>query len=113
MFCASLCATKTTQCTYEPSHQLCELDSYDHFRWIYQLCVVHFQRNLHKLQNSVSQGVYNAMLSIACSKPHPDFKNTLRIIQSGGKKAKGMSCPLDIDSKHLVQLEYSMDQRED
>jgi len=80
MFCVLLCATNIKLYRYEHSCQLCDLDPYDHLCWIYQLCIVHFQQNLLKLRNSVSQGVYTAMLSIACSEPHPDFENTLRII---------------------------------
>lgn len=94
MFCVSLCGANTVFCRYEPTCRLCDLDPCDHLRRIYRLCTVHFQRNLHKLRSSVSPGVYNAMQSIACTEPHPDFDNTLKVIQSGGKKAKGMCIPI-------------------
>ena len=48
------------------------------------------QRNVQKIHHFVTHTVEKAMLSISSFKRHPDFKNTLHIIKTGGKKAKGM-----------------------
>ncbi|KAF8432134.1 hypothetical protein L210DRAFT_3614367 [Boletus edulis BED1] len=106
MFCVSLCATNTMVCRYEPSCRVCDLTPYDHLRCVYRLCIVHFRRNLLKLQTSVNPSVYNAMLSIACTEPHPDFKHTLRIIQNGGKKAKAWLKEKIVDTKFALPALY-------
>ncbi|KAF8126785.1 hypothetical protein EV363DRAFT_1298507 [Boletus edulis] len=67
---------------------------------------VHFRRNLLKLRTSVNPSVYNAMLSIACTEPHPDFKHTLRIIQNGGKKAKAWLKEKIVDTKFALPALY-------
>jgi hypothetical protein len=77
-------------CRYEPHRQLCDLGPYDHLRRMYRLCTWHFARNVQKIHHSVTHTVEKAMLSISSFERHPDFENTLHIIRTGGKKAKGM-----------------------
>ena len=78
-------------CSIEHHRRLRDLDPYDHLRWFYRLCVVHFLRNLTPLRNVVTPEVYRAMLSLSSFEAQPDLKKTLETIKNGGCKAKGIS----------------------
>lgn len=80
-----------TQDEFEPSRRLCDLGPYDHLARLIRLCIVHFKRNVKKLQHHVSPEVLQAMYSLATSQPLGNFKDVETVIKGGGKKAKGRS----------------------
>ncbi|KZV98486.1 hypothetical protein EXIGLDRAFT_832155 [Exidia glandulosa HHB12029] len=89
----------------EPQKRLCDLTAYEHLARFFRLCLVHFKRNIQKLQLSgdiTDPNVLSAMYSLASTEPHADFSGALATIRAGGKKArdwlhdKEVSCPFAI-----------------
>ncbi|KAG8927110.1 hypothetical protein FRC02_008453 [Tulasnella sp. 418] len=66
---------------------LCVLGPYEHLAQCLRLCIVHFFRNLKKLEGKVTKEAYRAMQSLASAEPVKNFEETKRTILSGGKKA--------------------------
>jgi hypothetical protein len=68
-----------------------ELTPYDHLRRFYRLCTVHFKRKIHEIRTAIeTPEALDAMYSLVSSQPLPDFSRTMKIIESGGPKARGM-----------------------
>ncbi|KIK75200.1 hypothetical protein PAXRUDRAFT_173493 [Paxillus rubicundulus Ve08.2h10] len=65
-----------------------ELGPYDYLHRFFRLCIVHFQRNIKALGDSVKGKVQAAMYSLASAEHHPDIQQTLDIIRQGGRKQK-------------------------
>ncbi|EJD34665.1 hypothetical protein AURDEDRAFT_176300 [Auricularia subglabra TFB-10046 SS5] len=72
---------------YEPHKRLCDLTPYEHLARFLRLCLVHFKRNIKKLEHRVTTQVYQAMLSLAACETHADFNGACTLIRSGGKAA--------------------------
>lgn len=72
---------------HEPSTLLCALGPYDHLARFFRLCVVHFKRNVKKLQGKVTAEVYNAMWTLAGTERHTDFEAACTLIRAGGRDA--------------------------
>ncbi|EJD44696.1 hypothetical protein AURDEDRAFT_125039 [Auricularia subglabra TFB-10046 SS5] len=82
-------AEMTAPDPYEPWKRLCDLTAYDHLARIYRICLVHYQRNVKKLEAYVSPDVLSALYSLASTEPHKDFDGAKEVIRAGGKKAAG------------------------
>ncbi|KAF8574339.1 hypothetical protein K439DRAFT_1420638 [Ramaria rubella] len=87
--CEEICRNMAGYCSIEWSKALHSLTPYEHLARMYRYCFSHFTRNVHGLRAHVSANVRGAMMSIASAEPLPDFKGTLKLIRSGGKKAIG------------------------
>lgn len=90
---------------HEPDRLLSSLSEYDHLHRVFQLCHVHFFRNI-KTAN-VSEDTKNKMHSLVCIE-HADFEETLKQIKEDrGKAGKGAlpafknDCILLADSSSL------------
>jgi hypothetical protein len=92
MYCQKLCAhLGDVYCPMEPARLLRTLDPCDHLRRFLRLCTTHYKRNIRELRPYTTQQVRAAMLSLSSSQVHPDLESAFRIIENGGRKAKGAS----------------------
>lgn len=74
-----------------PDNPFRHITAYAHLRHFYMLCLTHHKRNIKPYESRVSPEVLAAMHSLSSSEPLPDLPSTLKIIESGGKAASGVS----------------------
>jgi hypothetical protein len=91
MYCQKLCAhLGDVYCPMEPARLLRTLDPCDHLQCFLHLCTTYYKWNICELRPYTTQQVCAAMLSLLSSQVHPDLELVFRIIENGGRKAKGV-----------------------
>jgi len=67
-----------------PLHKFTE---YEHLASVFKLCFEHYSAKIYKLRGHVPPHVTAAMMSLASVEELSDYKGTLKLIRSGGKKS--------------------------
>ncbi|KAG6374675.1 hypothetical protein JVT61DRAFT_4044 [Boletus reticuloceps] len=104
-YCTYLCWDIDKHDQYEPQRRLSSLGPYDHLKRFFRICETHFQRNAFAIKHYVGDRVWDAMMSLYTSDPHPDIQKTFEIIPAGGNKAKAwLKDKLDADQFALAAI---------
>src|SRR5882672_11410007 len=84
--CQELCANMAGYCAVEHHKALYTLMAYEHLARVYPYCFAHFVQNITRMRGQIPTPVRNAMMNLALAEPLRDFKGTLDLIRTGGKK---------------------------
>ncbi|KAG8988603.1 hypothetical protein FRB90_002658, partial [Tulasnella sp. 427] len=106
LFLQDICRDNMTFDTPEPTRRLSELLPYDHLARILRLCIVHFQRNIHKIEGKLQPDTIAAMYSLASSQPLRDIDGTLDLIRRGGRVAQNWLYDKEVSAPFALPALY-------